>query len=781
MSTPRASTGKFVAGLVGLFLCSTMAWLLVWAAGASILHGSAPVLVASGSMGPSVRAGDLVVLEPYHSQELVPGMVVRFDEPEGRGSILHRVVEVADDGSITTKGDANAVVDSSAVDDGRITGVGSVLVPRAALPVLWWRTGEWFALAVFILVAVAAVGVTRYALLDAHDPWRVETEPEPARPPLPIAAREAVERFRDEVARDGPVLFSRRVVIRRGVELTALGLAGVFLASSQTAWAAFSDPTANGTNTFGASTLAPATGLSSIGAGCGGSSSVVFRDSATAANSANGATVTISRPAGAVAGDLLVAQVAFHTHNFVGTITPPSGWTTIRVDSDTNHEIQGVFWKVATASEPASYVFTNTTGDTNKEGSGAITAYTGVDTVSPIDAHAATTYPSGGTSIVGPSVTTTVPGTQLLTLVGQRSNGDLTPAAGMAERYETFAGNQNLVQMADQSLGAAGSTGTRTVTSTSNGSSVVQTVAIRPRQISLVGTGAPGTAIDGAAGSITLSRPAGVQAGDVMIAHVVLHTHSFNPNPLPAPSGWTLVRVDTDNAHVTAGVFRRVAGASEPATWTFTTASGDTTQQAVGAVVGYRGVDTANPVDVHDGTGSAGGSDTLVAPSVTTTRPGARLLSLVGAYGNDHGPATPPGSMTERYERTEQAAGGVVEVLGELADEVLPTAGATGTRSTTVPLTDTSVAQAVALRPFTGESYADLTWTPSASPAVDGYIIERRIGAVLDATATVTPGNASSYTDGPLVTGTTYTYRVIATAGTWRSTPTTITFTPAAC
>ena len=277
MSAPRASTGRFVAGLVGLFLCSTMAWLLLWAAGASILHGSAPVLVASGSMGPSVRAGDLVVLEPYHSQELRPGMVVRFDDPEGRGSILHRVVEVADDGSITTKGDANAVVDSSAVDDGRITGVGSVLVPRAALPVLWWRTGEWFALAVFILVAVAAVGVTRYALLDAHDPWRIETEPEPARPPLPVAAREAVERFRDEVARDGPVLFSRRVVIRRGVELTALGLAGVFLASSQTAWAAFSDPTANGSNTFGASTLAPATGLSSIGAGCGGSSSIVLQ------------------------------------------------------------------------------------------------------------------------------------------------------------------------------------------------------------------------------------------------------------------------------------------------------------------------------------------------------------------------------------------------------------------------------------------------------------------------------------------------------------------------
>lgn len=782
MSTPRASTGRFVAGLVGLFLCSTVAWLLLWAAGASILHGSAPVLVASGSMGPSVRAGDLVVLEPYHSQELTPGMVVRFDDPGGRGSILHRVVEVAEDGAVTTKGDANSVVDSSAADAGRITGVGSVLVPRAAMPVLWWRTGEWLALAVFVLVAVAAVGVSRYALLDAYDPWGVEPEPAPVRPPLPVAAREAIDRFRDEVARDGPVLVSRRMILRRGAELTALGLAGAFLASSTTAWAAFSDPTANGTNSFGASTLAPATGLGSLGAGCSGSSSIVFRGTATATNVTDGATVTIARPTGTVSGDLLVAQVAFHTHDFVGTITPPSGWTTIRVDNDTSHEIQGVFWKVAMASEPANYMFTNTTGDTSREGSGAITAYTGVDALTPIDGHAATTYPSGGTSIIGPSVTTTVAGAQLLTLVGQRSNGPLTPATGMAERYETFAGNQNLVQMADQSLGAAGATGTRTVISTSNGSSVVQTVALRPRQIALVGTGAPGTAVNGSTASLVLPRPAGVQAGDVLIAHVALHTHSFNANPLPAPSGWTLVRVDRDAAHMIAGVFRRLAGASEPSSYTFSNASGDTSQQAVGAVMAYRGVDPANPVDAHSGaTGTSNDSDLVVSPSVTTTRPGARLVTLVGTFGTIQGPATPPSGMTERYEATEDNESGDVEVLGQASDQVLGSAGATGTRTTTVLAYDTWVAQAVALRPYTGESYANLTWTPSTSPAVDGYVVERRIGAVLDATATVTPGTASSYTDGPLVAGTTYTYRVIATAGTWRSLPTTITYTPTAC
>ena len=758
-----------------------MAWLLAWAAAASLWQGSAPVLVASGSMGPSVRAGDLVVLEPYHSQEIGPGTVIRFEDPDGRGSLLHRVVEVDEDGTIRTKGDANAVVDSSAVDAGRITGVGQVLVPRAGLPVLWWRNGDLVALGVFALIALSAVFVTRFALLDVYDPWRAQPVEPPPRPPLPVAAREAIDRFRDEVARDGPVLVSRRVVLRRGAELTALGLGVAFLASSRTAWAAFADTTGNGANLFSADTLAPATGLGHTAAGCNGASTIVFRDASTASDSSSGAAVTIARPPGTVAGDLLVAQVDFHTHAFVGTISAPAGWTTVRVDNDTNHEIQGVFWKFAGSSEPATYTFTNGTSDTAKEGSGAITAYAGVDPVTPIDAHAAATLPGGGSTIVAPSVTTTMPGTRLLTLLGQRANGPVTPATGMTERYEVFAGNQNLVQMADQSIAASGATGTRTVTSADNGSSVVQSVALRPRQIRLVDTGATGTAVNGDTATLSLARPSGVVAGDVLLAHVVLHTHGFNANPLAPPSGWTTVRVDTDNNHVTAGVFWRKATGSEPSSYTFTNNSGDTTQQATGAILAYRGLDPATPIDGHAGTADITGSDNLVAPSVTTTQPSARLLSLIGSYGNDHGPATPPGSMTEQYEGTVVSESAVVEILGEAADEVVATAGATGTRTTSVPGTDTSVAQTVALRPDVGQAYVDLTWTPSPSASVDGYLIERRIGATLDASTVVTPGSASSYTDGPLSPGTTYTYRVIATAGTWRSAPVTTTFTPSAC
>lgn len=769
--------GRFAAGLVGLFVVTTIGWMGLWAAATTLLYGSAPVAVSSGSMAPALDVGDLVVVEPYHGQRVRTGTVVVFDDPAGGRSTIHRVVEVADDGTFTTRGDANPVADSTPLERAEIDASGRFLLPRMGLPVVWAQQGRWALVLLALGGLVLAVWLARFALLDAYDPWLVGVVPEPGvAPPVRERMTDAVARVRVSFGGPGLPRGLAQIARRRVAEVTAIALAVVFAHATVTAYAAFADTTTNTGNQFAADTLSPATGLSAGASGCGAPSSIVQVGSSTTSNPSSGASLVITRPADAQVGHLLVAQVTFHTHSFVGTITPPSGWTTIRVDDDTNHEMQGVFWKLVGASEPASYTFTNGTADTNKEGSGGIVAFAGVDPTTPIDAHGATVYPSGGSSITAPSLTTTVPGTQLLTLVGQRANGPVAPPTGMSERFEVSAGTQNLAQFSDQPVAAAGATGTRTAVSADNGSSVAQSVALRPRLINSVGTAGVGSSPDGSAASLTLPVPAGTASGDVMVAHVVLHTHSFAANPLPAPSGWTRVRADSDNNHVVAAVFWRVATGSEPASFTFTNNSGDTSQQAVGAIMAYRGVNTSAPIDAHAGTPSISGSDALVAPSVTTTRPNTRLLSFVGVYGNDQGPATPPPSMNERYEATE-TAGPVIETLAEAADERLAAPGATGTRTTSVPGTETSVTQSIALRPDTGEANADLAWTPSTSTPVDGYLVQRWIGGTLDNSATVTPGSASSFTDGPLTSGTTYTYRVIATAGSWQSTPAVTTFT----
>lgn len=776
--TRPPTVGRFVAGLVGLFVCSTMAWLLLWAMAASAFHGSAPVLVASGSMGPSVRAGDLVVLEPFHSQELRPGSVIQFEDPAGRGPLLHRVVEVERDGTVHTKGDANAVVDASAVDPGRITGVGHVLIPRAGLPVLWWRNGELLALGLFLLVTLTSLGVTRFALLDRHDPWVGPERPRPPRVALRVRVPAACRGALAAVRAQGPWVLGRRVLAGRGAELAAVVIATAFLLSSTTAWAAFRDTTADGPNQFGAGSLAPPTNLQVAATGCGTSSAIAAHGTAGGANLLSGADVTVATPGGTQAGDVLVSVVTFHTRDFAGTITAGAGWTAIRVDNDTKDVLQGVFWRVATASEPASHTFVNTTGDTGREAVAGIAAYGGVDTASPIAAHAATTYPSNTTSLVAPSVTPGVGGSRLITAVGQRGGGPLTPPVSMTERFEQTALNQVVGEAADEALSGGGASGTRTTSSGANRTGVAQTVALRPATVTFRAA-TTATAPNNAAGQLTLNRPFAAQPGDVLIAQVTFHTHSFTGG-IGRPSGWNTVRVDQDGEHVIEGVFWRLAGASEPASYTFTNQSGDTTQQAAGVLAAYDNVDPAVPVVDSASTLSVTAGSTITTPSVTGVT-GGRLVTAIGVYGNDQGPVTPPGSMTERGEVTEVSESAVVEVLSELADQPTTSNGATGTRDFGVPNSFTWVATAITLRPPTGLPYADLTWTPTVSTFADGYVVERRIGTTLDDSQSVTPAAVSGVTDGPLTSGTTYTYRVITTAGTWRSVPATRTFTAPAC
>ena len=197
---------------------------------------------------------------------------------------------------------------------------------------------------------------------------------------------------------------------------------------------------------------------------------------------APGSTIDVPVPAGVVAGNVLIAQIAYNT-GATGSITPPAGWNTIDVlTNTTNPMMQGLYWRVATGSEPTHYSFTLST-DKSETATGAILAYADVDTANPIDAVAGQTN-APGSSVVAPSITTTQPNTMLVALYANRGNDYVDPPAGMTERLDigTVEGvgvGETTAAVYDQTLAATGATGTRTATSTTDGG-VAHMLALAP-------------------------------------------------------------------------------------------------------------------------------------------------------------------------------------------------------------------------------------------------------------------------------------------------------------
>src|SRR3990172_7416901 len=162
-----------------------------------------------------------------------------------------------------------------------------------------------------------------------------------------------------------------------------------------------------GTITFRAATSAVSGNIvfrAATNSGTPTSVAPVFRASASASAATGVLTLTIARPANTVENDVMVAAIGVSAS--APTITPPTGWTLVRKTDNAaaNANSLAVYYKVATASEPANYTwsFSASTGSV-----GGIQSFYNVDTSSPIDVENGQTTPSG-TAHATPNVTTTV-------------------------------------------------------------------------------------------------------------------------------------------------------------------------------------------------------------------------------------------------------------------------------------------------------------------------------------------------------------------------------------
>ncbi len=218
--------------------------------------------------------------------------------------------------------------------------------------------------------------------------------------------------------------------------------------------------------------------------------------------------------------------------------------------------------------------------------------------------------------------------------------------------------------------------------------------------------------------TLVINKPAGVVADDFLIAGVTVRD---NPT-ITAPTGWTLVRKDPlipnplDPPEITQAIYYKVAGGSEPAsyTWTFSTS-----QKASGGILAYSGVDNLNPINAHSG--ATGSGMAMTAPGVITTVNDATIVGFFGIARSTG--ITPPTGMIERYEMPGSGGAAETRTTSEAADVVQATAGLTGNKTATAAQGADWIAQLVALRPRLVASRSTSTTvdcpasTPANSPA----------------------------------------------------------------
>jgi hypothetical protein len=204
-----------------------------------------------------------------------------------------------------------------------------------------------------------------------------------------------------------------------------------------------------------------------------GSGEIAFRSASGASNGAGSTALTLPAPAGVASGDVLLAAVAVGGSSVA--ITAPSGWTQTINASEGSGLRTIVYRRIASASEPAGYIWSFST---SINAVGVVAAYSGVDTASPIDA--ADGYGSSSSTVItAPGVTTSTPGAWLVNVSSTAAATTIAPPPGMAERAEQ-GGTRLTVSLNDELRTSAGATGLRRATAGSAAQNVGHNVALRP-------------------------------------------------------------------------------------------------------------------------------------------------------------------------------------------------------------------------------------------------------------------------------------------------------------
>ncbi len=191
-----------------------------------------------------------------------------------------------------------------------------------------------------------------------------------------------------------------------------------------------------------------------------------------------GGSRTIAFPPGISNGDLLLAHVSVDNHNAI-EIGTPAGWTRL-TEIDNGELFSALVFYAFVGPQGPSTTWTFPSGTTNYNAV-AISAFSGVKRIRPVDAFGSTATASTATPDA-PSISTTVPHTRLVAMFTMDNITDpFAPPLGMTELYEDIVTGTGLpFEAAHAPFATPDATGPRSASVATAGPSIGILVALTP-------------------------------------------------------------------------------------------------------------------------------------------------------------------------------------------------------------------------------------------------------------------------------------------------------------
>jgi len=145
---------------------------------------------------------------------------------------------------------------------------------------------------------------------------------------------------------------------------------------------------------------------------------------------------SLTVPADAVEGDLLLVQVTFRDRNGDDGVTTPTGWTLIAPQDRDDDVFQSLYYRVADSADAGTSYEWDFDESGNRRYILGMTVFRGVDSSNPIDKENSETG-MPWSSVTAPSVTTSYANAMLVAFYTlEAGNQSFSPGVGMTEVYD---------------------------------------------------------------------------------------------------------------------------------------------------------------------------------------------------------------------------------------------------------------------------------------------------------------------------------------------------------